>query len=89
MTLAAASGGRKGSLPVRLAIQEVSSSISASIQELNQLLAENSDTDQGEPEQEQSRHAEAEHRACLAGDCGDRAGSHYEPRGGEMAAQEV
>ena len=34
----------------------------------NQLLAKNSDGDQGEREQEQSKHAEAERRACLAGD---------------------
>ena len=58
------------------------------IRELNQLLAENSDTEQGEPEQEQSRHGEAEHRARIAGDSGDGAGSHYEPHDSEMAARE-
>ena len=34
----------------------------------SQLFANNSDGDEGERKQEQSKHAEAERRACLAGD---------------------
>jgi len=50
-------------------------------------LAKNSDGDQGEREQEQSKHAEAERRACLAGDRRDRRGSCDEPHDGEVATQ--
>ena len=34
----------------------------------NRLFTTSSDDDEGEPEQEQSEHAEAEHRLFLAGD---------------------
>jgi len=50
-------------------------------------LAKNSDGDQGEREQEQSKHSEAERRACLAGDRRDRRGSCDEPHDGEVATQ--
>lgn len=57
---------------------------------MNELLvfAKNSDVDQGEAEQEQGKHAEAEHRACLAGDNHDSTGSHGEAHDGEVATQE-
>ena len=54
----------------------------------SQLFAKNSDGDQGERKQEQSKHAETERRACLARDRRDRRGSYDEPHDGEVATLE-
>ena len=48
----------------------------------NRLFATSSHVDQGDPEQEQREHGNAEHGLCLAGDHRDGTGSHDEPHGG-------
>ena len=48
----------------------------------NRLFATSSHVDQGDPEQEQREHCNAEHGLCLAGDHRDGTGSHDEPHGG-------